>query len=388
MSQAQTITRSVAMSVKFLHTSDWQMGMRALGAGAKAKEVRAVRYETAAKIADLAKNEKVDFVILAGDLFESSDIDDLVVRRTVQALNAFAPTPVYVLPGNHDPLVAGGVWTRQSWKRVGDHVRLLTSAVEVAHSSDVTLYPSPLTQKQSTLDPTGWMPPRATEDRRIRIGVAHGSLDILPQKGNFPIAQDRVNQAGLDYLALGDWHGFARHGRAAYSGTPEQTSFGEQSSGDVVLVEIGGPGQEPRTSRRRVGSFNWTTHEPLVRDMTDVESLRHVIESTGPLEKQLIKVSLTLEANAPEVLSELLALREQLAEEAMSLDWSDESITRAMDEAVSLPGGILMNVESDLTAILDKRIPEGPGGRFANEDAQTVREATSLLRRLASEASK
>ena len=35
------------MPAKFLHTADWQMGMKALRAGEKAKEVRALRFSLA-----------------------------------------------------------------------------------------------------------------------------------------------------------------------------------------------------------------------------------------------------------------------------------------------------------------------------------------------------
>jgi len=91
--------------VKFLHTSDWQMGMRAVHAGIKAKEVRDTRFNSALRVTELAKEHQVDFVIIAGDVFEHHDVDDVVVKRTVDILNQFAPIPVYVLPGNHDPYV-------------------------------------------------------------------------------------------------------------------------------------------------------------------------------------------------------------------------------------------------------------------------------------------
>jgi DNA repair exonuclease SbcCD nuclease subunit len=76
------------------------MGLKALQAGGKAKEVRAKRFETAARVVDVAKREGVDFVILAGDLFEHHDVDEAVVWKTVAVLDGFAPIPVFVLPGN------------------------------------------------------------------------------------------------------------------------------------------------------------------------------------------------------------------------------------------------------------------------------------------------
>ena len=60
-------------------------------------------------------------------------------------------------------------------------------------------------RKRSSRDPTGWIPPREEGDDRLRIGLAHGALDILPvDTTNFPIAPDRDERSGLDHLALGE----------------------------------------------------------------------------------------------------------------------------------------------------------------------------------------
>lgn len=377
------------MPVKFLHTSDWQMGMKALQAGEKAKDVRSVRYETANKVADLAKRSNVDFVLLAGDLFEHNDVDEAVVRKTVAALDAFAPIPVLVLPGNHDPLTPGGVWDRQSWKRVGDHVRLLNEPSEMLISSNVALYPSPLTQKQSALDPTAWIPCRNEKDQRIRIGVAHGALDVLPERGNFPIAAERANQAGLDYLALGDWHGFFQHGKAVYSGTSEQTNFGERDSGNVAIVEVAKAGDEPAISRHRVGKLIWSEYRPSIHDLTDVEQLRSSITGVGLAEMQLIRVLPEIGQDVSvTTLSELSGLREELLAEALFLDWAEESICIPSETPIPIPEGLLARVDSDLNMIFEGKIPDGPGREFASADLNVVREAKSLLRRLAMEGSK
>ncbi len=375
------------MSVKFLHTADWQMGMKALQAGEKAKDVRAKRFETAAQVVDVANREGVDFVLLAGDLFEHHDVDESVVRKTVAVLDRFARIPVFVLPGNHDPLVAGGIWDRQSWQRVGSHVTLLREGVEVRVRDDVALYPAPLKQKQSMLDPTAWMPVRAASDERIRLGIAHGALDVLPERTNFPIAAARADEAGLDYLALGDWHGFLQAGRAVYSGTIEQTSFSEKNPGNVAIVEISCAGAEPVVSRHHVGALEWTEHEPPIHDATDVEHLRNAVLGAGPLPAQLLRITPQLDLGvSPEVLNELRSFRDDLLGEAFFLDWPIEALDAAPGVPVLLPDGLLAAVDADLGAILEGRIPEGPGRETAAAAADVVEEARMLLQRLVREA--
>ena len=88
----------------FLHTSDWQMGMKALQAGKAASTVKDARFDTARAVIDLANERQVDFILLAGDTFDDLNVPTKVIRRTVNVLNS-AEVPVYVLPGNHDPAV-------------------------------------------------------------------------------------------------------------------------------------------------------------------------------------------------------------------------------------------------------------------------------------------
>ena len=90
-------------------------------------------------------------------------------------------------------------------------------------------------------DPTAWIErhPRVADDRMIRIGLAHGSLNImstLPADDHL-IRMDAVDHYGLDYLALGHWHKQSLHKaldgveRSAYSGAHEPMRFGGLGAG-------------------------------------------------------------------------------------------------------------------------------------------------------------
>ena len=371
--------------VKFLHTSDWQMGMRAVHAGIKAKEVRDTRFDSALRVAKLAKEHKVEFVIIAGDVFEHHDVDEVVVKRTVDILNQFAPMPVYVLPGNHDPFVPGGVWHRQSWHRVESHLTLFTEPREHQLGDGVAIYPCPLTQKRSTLDPTSWIPRRSNHDTRIRIGVAHGALDLLPDTMNFPISRERPELSDLDYLALGDWHSPLQHGRAVYSGTMEPTSFSERDPGYAVVVEILSIGEEPKLTRHQTRSLTWTELNPTIRDITDVESLDGTIKGLGGLDSLLLRIEPILDTEIrEEVVQRLHVLKDELEERTFLLEWRDDPRTFAnLGLATPLPDGILQRVDEALSTILEGRIPEDPAHAFAGEERTAVQEARALLQRLA-----
>lgn len=371
--------------VKLLHTADWQMGMKVLLVGSKGREVRDRRYEALSKVVDLAKQEHVDFVLLAGDVFEENDVDESAVKRTVDSLNRLKPIQVFVIPGNHDPLVPGSVWTRHSWKRVDDHVHLMQESREVELGDMVVLYPCPLKQKQSKLDPTAWIPARKQDDSRIRIGVAHGSLDDLPGNVNFPIDSRRAELSNLDYLALGDWHSFVQRGKTAYPGTIEPTCFTEKEPGNVLIVDILGPGKNPTIQKHRVSSLTWIDKSPTICDETDVEKLDSDTQrSAASLSDLITRVTISYGPNvSPATLERLSALRQQLEECAFFVDWNEPAAPEIEATASSPPEGVLKLVDEALSAIKEGRIPDGPGKVYAAEDPAVVDEARALLRTLA-----
>lgn len=372
--------------MKFLHTADWQLGARSAQAGHRASEVRKKRLEAVESVVELAESEDVDFVVIAGDTFEDHDVDDVMVRKAVRLLNRLGPVPVYVLPGNHDPLVPGGIWDRDSWKRVGEHVHLLRAPGEIQVEEGAALYPCPLTQKRSTRDPTSVIPAREEGDDRIRIGLAHGALGILPEGGrNYPIDPARAEESGLDYLALGDWHGKLVHGsRTAYSGTIEPTSFGEKDPGHVLLVEIDGAGQEPAILGKEVRVLRWASHEAEIRDPTDVETLEREVRDLGEPDRLLLRLRVRLAADADEgVPTALESLCSELEEDCFLLDLQLDDSAFAISREVDLPEGILSRTDEALTRIREGSIPDGPGRAFASEDEAVVAEAQALLHRLA-----
>ena len=272
------------MAVRFLHTADWQIGMNAAHAGAAAGRVREARLETAGRLAELARAERVDFAILAGDTFESNAVSLDEVDRTARVLGQF-PCPVFVLPGNHDPFEPGSVWERPVWWTL-PNVRILVRS-EPVEAGEAVLFPCPLTARWGGSDPTAWIPAGTHEDR-IRVGVAHGTLESVPgAERAHPIPADAAWARRLDYLALGDWHsqriyGDAERGhRMAYSGTPEPTRFGEDASGRVLFVEIDGPRGLPRLRSVETGRLLWRQREceiahpgQLAEVLKELEALR------------------------------------------------------------------------------------------------------------------
>jgi DNA repair exonuclease SbcCD nuclease subunit len=66
--------------MKFLHTADWQLGMKAVQVGGAGERVRQERLKTASRIVQLALEQAVDFILLAGDIFEDHGVERVLIQ--------------------------------------------------------------------------------------------------------------------------------------------------------------------------------------------------------------------------------------------------------------------------------------------------------------------
>jgi DNA repair exonuclease SbcCD nuclease subunit len=281
--------------MKFLHTADWQIGMKAVALGDAGPQVREERLAAGRRVAEVAKSHNVDFVLVSGDLFEDNAVDRILVQKVADILNSFGK-PIFIIPGNHDPFVPGSVWEHPSWKSASNVNVLLDEAPVEVHGG--VLYPCPVREKHSGLNPTAWIP--LERDERIRIGIAHGTVEgIREDEPDYPIPRDAAQRAGLNFLALGHWHSYGIYPgpdgaiHMAYSGTHETTKFGERDSGNVLIVEIPGPGAPPTISPVRTGRLDWVTVEKDIRAGGDLRRVREHLESLENPGNTLVDVLLS-----------------------------------------------------------------------------------------------
>jgi DNA repair exonuclease SbcCD nuclease subunit len=263
--------------MKFIHTSDWQLGMSFGHVPAKAEALRRARTDAVKQIMALAEREKVDFVIAAGDLLDGNRINIQTVEDMAAAMR-LSPVPIFLLSGNHDPLTEDSPYIR--FPQLFDSPVVVLRAAEPLRVAGGTLFPCPTFLRKSNEDPTKWIPPRHPEDG-IRIGIAHGSMGT-PAPNDFPIDAKAAQIHELDYLALGHWHSAKEiDPRTWYCGAPEATSFGEPNAGKVLLVEIAAPEVLPKVRAVDVASYKWKAIERELHTAEEAEAFRQEIQAMG-----------------------------------------------------------------------------------------------------------
>ncbi len=261
------------MSFRFIHTADWQIGKGFGNFPAEAAvELRTQRIRGVERIAEAARREEVDAVLVAGDAFDSNEVSDRTIHRTLEALAPFRGTWVF-LPGNHDAALAHSVWTRIHGIGLPDNVVIADRPVAIDRwQGAAVVLPAPLRRKREAEDQTEWFDAAPSPDGCCRIGLAHGSVaGRLPGSADAAneIPADRAARAGLCYLALGDWHGALRIGpRTYYAGTHESDRHKANASGHVHVVEVAGARATERVETVRTGHYHWITSEVDVLDGT------------------------------------------------------------------------------------------------------------------------
>lgn len=355
--------------LRLLHTADWHLGRRFPSFPEEAqKKLSRARMDVITTILDVARRNAVHAMLCAGDLFDDPEPEADFWQGLAKILREQADphTPIFLVPGNHDPLTPESVWSPghpfrahlPEWVNVVDR-----DDFKCEISPDAVLYARPCRSKAGENDLAMALPAREAGDERLRIGCVHGSaFDIDGYQTNFPICRDAGVQRGLDYLAIGDTHSF-RDVTAnlpvptVYPGAPEPTSFDEPSAGSVALVALFRHGRRPRIDAEPVSFWRW-----IAVQCRDMNELRGVL-TIQDLDRRVVRLCLDMTVS--------------LAEES-----EVERILRDLQGTDATHGrvGVLVVDRANL------RLQVGSGDAFPDDLPTVLKETVDRLDRLISDA--
>ena len=376
-------------AVRFLHTSDWQLGMtRHFLEGEAQARYSAARIDAIRSLGDVARREACEFVVVAGDVFESNMVAERTVRRALDAL-AGVPCPVYLLPGNHDPLDAASVYRSAVFRQAQPgNVVVLQEPGVLRVRDGVELVAAPWFTKRPLGDLVGDAVAGLGADGTVRVVVGHGAVDALSPDADDPavIRLARLEEAlaagTVHYVALGDRHSrlpVGGTGRVRYSGSPEVTAFVEDLPGDVLVVELDDEVEGGCTVTPHHGG-SWRFVD-LVRDVngtSDVDAVDAELAAMTGKDRTVVRTALTGTLGLADK-ARLDAVLDRHRETFAALyAWErHEDIAVVVDDGELIDlgvGGFVAAAVGDLAEVA----AEGGDG------AQDARDALSLLYRLVS----
>jgi DNA repair exonuclease SbcCD nuclease subunit len=289
-------------AMKFLHTADWQLGMTRhfLDPDAQPRYTGA-RIDAIRRLGEIAAAQGCDFVLVCGDVFESNAVSPRIISRSLEAMRSI-PVPVYLLPGNHDPLDASSIYTSAAFLAAcPDNVHVLSEPGCHTVGPGTEIVAAPWFSKRPLTDLVAEVTSDLVADGTLRIVAAHGSTDTLsPDAANPALIRMAPLEAALKdgrihYVALGDRHSptpVGTSGRVWYSGAQEVTDYDEINPGQVLVVDIE-IGSAPQVTEHQVGEWYFLDLSAHVNGPDDLRSLEDLLASYAAKERKVVRLSLT-----------------------------------------------------------------------------------------------
>lgn len=204
--------------VTFIHSGDIHLGapfrgLRALSPVWAKRLARAIP-EAYERVIQACLDNHVDFLLLAGDMFDTDKPSYAHLRHFIRGLERLsnAGIPVYMIPGNHDPYAN---W-RDVLSSLPPGVEMLSSDApefrlhRAADGSPLALIAARGFSNQASSEDsiaegmTRAAAVRACGDAPFAIGMLHSGLWMDPYKA--PVSEAALLAADMDYWALGHIH--------------------------------------------------------------------------------------------------------------------------------------------------------------------------------------
>lgn len=198
--------------IRILQTSDWHIGRKPFQLQTdRGKQRQDYLMQLLEQLPAFALNQNVDLVLLPGDLINGDNIPFHFIERMFAILNQFAPIPVVISTGNHDPydsfqsLIKRLLFKRLDHQVLGDHIRIAGKDWERFHFQGFSVTARSFISHQE-LGTLQKIPPRGSDP--IEILCFHGSVGDAPPE-QIPMAT--ISEADLlsmnyDYAAIGHYH--------------------------------------------------------------------------------------------------------------------------------------------------------------------------------------
>ncbi|MBI1246764.1 DNA repair exonuclease [bacterium] len=266
---------------KFIHTADLHIDSPLKGLAVHdemmMQSVQRATRTALERIVELAIEQQVAFIVIAGDLFDGDWKDMHSGQWAAGQFRRLADQNigVYYIRGNHDAV-----------SQIQRKIRWPDNVVELPHNKPATItlddigvaiHGQGFADREVTEDLAARYPQRV--DGMFNIGMLHTSLTGSDQHDTYaPTTIDTLKGRGYDYWALGHIHlrgakPLSLHPYISYSGNPQGRHIREAGAKGCLIGEIEGDTLKEVTFHP-TDSLRW---QELVIDVSEQRSLDGVI---------------------------------------------------------------------------------------------------------------
>lgn len=226
-------------SVKILHCADIHIGAAEsfLSTAERRKFERIITFE---RIIDKAKENSVQVIAIAGDLFDFNGVENGLADPVFEKIASVPEIKVIFAAGNHDPLTADSPFKT---RLLPDNLYVLGTHDDCIAFDELKLRVYGKSFENVYMSGEERFSATPPDDDYINLMVIHGELKSDLNSQYNPITPKFVKSCKMDYIALGHVHKNTEIGRIgntffAYCGCPEGRGFDELGEKGVYMGEI------------------------------------------------------------------------------------------------------------------------------------------------------
>jgi DNA repair protein SbcD/Mre11 len=337
-------------SLRFIHAADLHLDSPFRGLANTSSrlrdELQAATLGAFARIIDHTIESKADFLVLAGDLYDSKDrsLRALVAFRRQMERLAERDISVYIVHGNHDPLNGWGSEfqlppnvTTFSGKPATEPV--IRRGKEIARVTGISYARERVTENLAAA-----MKPDS--DSPYSVGLLHANVAGQTGHADYaPVTLDELTASGFDYWALGHVHTRSvladNPSTVVYPGNPQGRNPREPGPRGCLQVDVNRNG-DAHLSFVETNLARWTHLEIPIQTHTRMDSLVDALLEEGRAAAASFHgptvARCTLRGSGP--------LHSDLQREGMADELSEQLRSVLPVESVRIATGPLLDFES------------------------------------------
>ena len=268
--------------LKFVHAADLHLDSPFVGLAEDEPEIRRLLLEATFKafdnVIDLCLNENVDFLLVAGDVYDGKDRSlraQLRFREGLQRLSD-AGIRAYVVHGNHDPLDS---WTTSLKWPDSVHIFGGSRAESIVHErdGDAKAIIHGISFKKSEVRDNLALRFTRQDSPLFQIGLLHCNVGGDTGHENYsPCSRADLESSRLDYWALGHVHKMQvlkEQGPCiVYSGNTQGRHINEGGPRGCFLVSVDDSG-EVQTELVATDAVRWLSADVPIDGIADVDGI-------------------------------------------------------------------------------------------------------------------
>jgi exonuclease SbcD len=276
-------------SMRFIHAADLHLdspfrGLANADPGLR-ESLQSATLGAFDAIVDHTIQSKSDFLVIAGDLYDSRDrsLRALVAFRRQMERLAERDISAYIVHGNHDPLNGWGsefllppnVTTFTGKPNTEPVIR---RGKEIARVTGVSYARERVTENLAAM-----MKP--DEDSPYSVGVLHANVGGQAGHADYaPVTLDELKSSGFDYWALGHVHTRStlalQPAAVAYPGNPQGRNAREPGPRGCLQVDVDRNGQA-HMQFIETNKVRWAHVETSIRNLTRMDTLIAKMQEQG-----------------------------------------------------------------------------------------------------------